>query len=191
MNIEVSNTVRIHACEQREAPSHPASYGCRRAGETLALDLRYDAERRAVEIQVTGSVLGTSPAEADQRRDRQLAVLAALLHAQYPGFVFKPRMQGIGDVTASAMTTVLKPIGRRATMRQERFREPGPHSGGCGCAGRPAAALGPVAGAVGGGRRASQSARRERDVVSRPAHCAVRRRRAAAAARRARDGGRT
>ena len=110
MNIEVINTAR----EQRDAPSHSGSYAFRlaglsgtvgvegvmhraellspllsgqRSGESLALDLRYDAERRALDIGVTGSVLGISSAEADQRRDRQSAVLAALLHAQYPGFV--------------------------------------------------------------------------------------------------------
>lgn len=168
MNIEVTNTVRIHARERHEAPCHPASYGCRlaglsgtvgidgimhraellspllsgqRPGESLALDLRYDAQRRALEIGLTGSVLGTSPAEADQRRDRQSAVLAALLHAQYPGFVFKPRMQRTGDATSPAMTTVLKPIGRRATMRQDRLREPGPQPLDVG---RPGALLPPM-----------------------------------------------
>ncbi len=152
MNIEVTNTVRIHARERHEAPCHPASYGCRlaglsgtvgidgimhraellspllsgqRPGESLALDLRYDAERRALDIGLTGSVLGTSPADAEQRRDRQSAILAALLHAQYPGFVFKLR-PATAAASAPAMTTVLKPIGRRASARQDRQRGPGP-----------------------------------------------------------------
>ncbi len=153
MHIDARDTIRSLAKEHGEAPRLRADFGCRLValsggvgldgalhttellspflsgllpGETLALEIGYEPGSGKLAVELNGTAFGTTAANADHRRNQQSSILASLMRAQFPGFIFRTYGQKTGPSQVTAVTTDLRPLGRRTAPVRAQRREPGP-----------------------------------------------------------------
>ena len=97
-----------------------------RPDETLSLTIGYDAAKARLDICLDGTAQGASEAEVEDRRKSQSTLLSALVRAQFPGFVFHTQALHSNPGAAMAITTFLRPLGRRTAPYRLQQRELGP-----------------------------------------------------------------